>query len=141
MAGNLTLRAAVNWQPRGDLGQFVARVITPKAAAGAIAWGNAVYERSQELVPVDTGELKGSGKVVTVIEEKRVYARVQYDADHAGYVEFGTGRRGASSAGAGPYEYSAEWAGMTAQPYLRPASDEVRADAMSLVKQEVALAA
>jgi hypothetical protein len=41
-------------------------------------------------------------------------------------VEFGTGRRGASSAGAGPYSYDPNWPGMVAQPYMRPALDTAR---------------
>jgi len=140
MAGNLTLRAAVVWKPRNDLGQFVARRIAPAAAAGAKAWADAVLARAQQIVPVDTGELRDSGHVVVVVEDKRCYARVQFDADHAAFVEYGTGRRGAASAGAGPHGYNQEWAGMAAQPYLRPASDEVKPEAKELVKQEVALA-
>lgn len=137
---DLTLRAAVVWKPRSDLGTFIKSKVTPAAVAGVTAWGNAVFERSQELVPVDTGELKDSGHVVVVEEGNRVYARVQYDAAHAGFCEFGTGIRGSESAGAGDVSYSPTWHGMPAQPYLRPASDSVRPEAKELVRQSVALA-
>jgi HK97 gp10 family phage protein len=140
MAGDFTLRAAAVWKPRDDLGQFVSSKIAPAAAVAVKAWGDAVLERAQQIVPVDTGELRDSGHVVVIEEENRCYARVQFDADHAGYVEWGTGLRGASSAGAGDLAYSSTWPGMPAQPYLRPASDEVKIDAMNLVKQQVALA-
>lgn len=137
---DLVLRAAVVWKPRNDAGQFIAAKVTPAAIAGVTAWGNAVYERSQELVPVDTGELKASGHVVVVEAGNRCYARVQYDAPHAGYVEWGTGLRGDASGGNSPYGYTMTWPGMPHQSYIRSASDEIRGDAMNLVKQAVALA-
>jgi hypothetical protein len=51
---------------------------------------------------------------------------VQATSPHAAYVEFGTGQRGAASAGAGNGPYSETWPGMPAQPYLRPALDTAR---------------
>jgi HK97 gp10 family phage protein len=54
----------------------------------------AIYEESQRLVAVDTGELKDSGKY----DENAV----EYGTDHAVHIEFGT-------------------INMQAQPYLRPA--------------------
>lgn len=140
MAGNLTLRAAVVWKPRNDLGQFVKARITPAAVDGVTAWGDAVLARAQEIVPVDTGALRDSGHVVVVEEENRCYARVQFDAEYAAYNEFGTGRRGAESAGAGDFAYRMDWPGMPARPYLRPSVDEVKPDAKELVRQKVALA-
>ena len=136
-----TLRAAAVWKPRSDLGQFIRAKITPGAIVGVTAWGNAVFERSQELVHVDTGDLKASGKVVVVVEENRVYARVQYDSDHAAFNEFGTGARGAASPGAGDGPYNENWPGMAAIPFIRPASDEIKPEAKEIVKQSVRLAA
>lgn len=58
----------------------------------------AILSRADEIVPVDTGELKASGK----LEQDKLNAEVIYDSDHAVYPEFGTIH-------------------MAAQPYLRPA--------------------
>ena len=60
-----------------------------------------ILDKSQELVPVRTGNLKNSGEV---IEQSEGYA-VQYTTNYAAPVEFGTSK-------------------MAAQPYLRPAIDE-----------------
>ncbi len=133
------LRAAVVWRPRNDLGQFVANRITPAAVEGVTAWANLVLHRAQELVPVRTGELRDSGRVDVVVDGKKAVGRVVFDAGHAGYVEYGTGLRGSSSSGAGPYAYSSTWPGMPAQPYLRPASDEMKAEGAELLRQTVAL--
>lgn len=53
------------------------------------------FRTSQTLVPVDTGDLKRSGH--TRYSEKGFRGSIVYDADHAAFVEFGTGRRGSSS--------------------------------------------
>lgn len=95
----------------------------PKLIAGATVGANAVLEISQELVPVDTGELKASGSTRVEWVGTKVTGYITYGAYYAAYVEFGTGRRGAASAGAGPYPYKASWPGMAAQPYMRPALD------------------
>ncbi len=134
------LRAAVVWKPRNDLGQFVESRVTPAAIEGVTAWANLVLTRAQQLVPVRTGELRDSGHVDVTVDGKRVVGRVVFDADHAAYVEYGTGIRGSSSAGAGDVSYSSSWPGMPAQPYLRPASDEMKQEGADLCRQTVALA-
>lgn len=88
-------------------------------------------------MPVDTGELRDSGSVVVEEQDRRVVAHVVFSAGHAGYVEFGTGLAGSSSAGAGPYSYSPTWPGMAAQPYLRPALDIAREAGLSLFRSQV----
>ncbi len=133
------LRAAVVWKPRNDIGQFVASRITPAAVEGVTAWTNLVLQRAQQLVPVRTGELRDSGHVDVVVDGKKAVGRVVFDAAHAGYVEYGTGIRGSSSAGAGPYAYSSTWPGMPAQAFLRPASDEMKQEGAELLRQTVAL--
>lgn len=135
MAGDINLSARVQWQPRNDLGQWVAQRVTPGAVAGATAWANAVLERAQEIVAVRSGELRDSGKVAVSVTERRVVARVVFASDHAGFVEFGTGRRG--SAGGGGQGYNTEWPGMPSQPYLRPARDEIGPQGKDFVKREV----
>jgi len=59
-----------------------------------------VLSTSQGTVPVDTGELKGSGYSSSIAGGKE--AEVGYTAEYAGYVEYGTYK-------------------MAAQPYLGPA--------------------
>lgn len=60
-----------------------------------------VYTVSQMLVPIRTGHLQRSGRV------NKQAGTVNYDADYAGYVEFGTSK-------------------MDAQPYVRPAMKQAR---------------
>jgi hypothetical protein len=112
---------------RGDTSQLLARVRQGLlVATQQVCQG--IFDRSQELVAVDKGELKGSGHVVEPVDDgQSVTGRVEYTADHSYYVEFGTGRRGAASPGASDQvSYSQTWPGMASQPYIRPAADEAR---------------
>lgn len=53
-------------------------------AAGLYRTGVRILNRSQELVPVDTGRLKGSGRVLQPeVEGDRVTVTVGYGADYA----------------------------------------------------------
>lgn len=65
------------------------------------AGAEVVLARAGELIPVDTGELKGT----LVIEREDNMPLVGAGTEHAEPVEFGTSK-------------------MAAQPYLRPAMDE-----------------
>jgi HK97 gp10 family phage protein len=73
-----------------------------------------IFEISQDLVPVKTGHLKQSGS----IEKAEDGAQVVYDADYAAVVEYGSARR-------------------EAQPYLRPAIDEGKEDAVNILIDEI----
>ena len=106
----------------GDFARLEA-LLVPKLIAGAEAAAKAVLAISQGLVPVDTGALKASGQISVEWSGRRVTGYVVYTAAHAAYVEYGTGRRGAESPGAGPFAYTLSWPGMRAQPYVRPAMD------------------
>lgn len=64
-------------------------------------------------VPVDTGNLKGSGGPVKMIGP--LTAEVVFHAEYALYVEYGSSHQGKS----GTYE-------ITAQPYLTPAVELIR---------------
>jgi len=87
-----------------------------------------VKQEAEAIVPVDTGELALSITALPVVDTgERIIAEVVATAPHAAYVEFGTGVRGAGSAGAGPFDYNMDWPGMEAQPYMRPALDVARA--------------
>lgn len=134
------LRAAVVWTPRNDLGQFISGPVTDGAVAGVTAWGTLVLDRAVELAPERTGGLKRSGRLEVTAANGRAVARVIFDSPHAAFNEFGTGQRGASSAGAGPYAYDPNWVGMPASPFIRPASDEMKSEGADLCRQTVALA-
>jgi len=135
----LNLTSFSQYQPR-DGGRFVAATIDDAVLQAVTDWANLVFQTSQELVAVDTGELKASGRVEVAITGKTFTAAIVYDSDHSVYVEFGTGIRGAASAGAGDGPYDPNWPGMPAQPYLRPAFDQHREEAPSMVKATIAVA-
>lgn len=82
-----------------------------------------VQGQAKTLAPVDTGQLRSSIHTEVKKDGKTVIGRVYTNNDHAVYVEFGTGQRGASSQIDRPINvtYKQDWAGMIAQPYLYPA--------------------
>lgn len=120
------LHATATFAARGDIGRFISNKITPGVRASVEASAEYVLDQAQQLVPVDTGELKGSGQTRIVDTDKSVVGHVDFTADHAGFVEYGTGLRGAEGPSPGPYAYNTNWPGMEAQPYLRPALDLAR---------------
>lgn len=136
----MILKATARYTPRAGSGQFVKAVITPAATASVKASCQMIFDRSQELVAVRTGELKASGKVVIEEGEATVSGKVVYDNGHAGYVEFGTGIAGASSPGAGSFPYDPEWPGMVAQPFLRPAYEESKPAILELFRSNISTA-
>lgn len=111
-------------------------LLVPKLVKGAQNAAQAVYDISQTLVHVRSGDLKASGKAGPIEwTGTRVAGYVSYSSPHAAYNEFGTGRRGASSAWAGPYPYKADWPGMTAIPFIRPAMDIGRAQVLTAFQE------
>jgi HK97 gp10 family phage protein len=78
-----------------------------KEAAGELAAAT-VAERAVELVPVDTGELRGSISHQRMGDGWAVVA----SAPHAAYIEYGTSK-------------------MAAQPYLRPAAQGVDGESIA----------
>lgn len=80
----------------------IAARTSPAASAALLQTGADVFDISQQFVPVDTGELKGSGGVVPVSGAE---VHVGYMADHAPFQEYGT-------------------VNMAAQPFLTPAFRE-----------------
>ena len=100
-------------------------LLVPLLVKGAGNAAQAVFDISQTLVHVRSGELKASGVQPCPVEwtGTRVTGYVTYRSAHAAYNEFGTGRRGEASAWAGPYPYKQDWPGMTAIPFIRPAMD------------------
>ena len=134
----MRLSAKATYRPRTTSGQFMEAVITPGARASVQAACQAIFDVSQTLVPVDTGELKASGGISIDDSGKTVVGTVQYTAEHAAYVEFGTGERGAASAGAGEGPYKPEWPGMPAQPFLRPGYDSTKPTILDIFRGQIA---
>ena len=136
----MKIRATSTFRP-GNYAALEAQIV-PRLLEGATVGANIVLDISQEIVPVDTGDLKDTGRVVDAgTENGKVNASVVYGEglDYAAYVEFGTGRRGAESAGAGPYAYNQNWPGMVAEPYMRPALDIGRADVLDAFRAALKL--
>ena len=86
------------------------------------------YQEARAIVPVRTGRLQASITKGPITDDGKPCSGTIYStAEYAGYVEFGTGRRGAESPGADRrHRYSSTWPGMAAQPFLRPALDSAR---------------
>jgi HK97 gp10 family phage protein len=124
------------YQPR-DGGRFIIAKVTEGIRNGVIKWAGTVLDTAQAMVPVDTGDLKASGHVTVADTGKTIAAAVSFDMPYAMYVEFGTGVRGAASAGAGDGPYSTSWVGMPAQPYLRPAFEQHRNGAESMTRETI----
>ena len=106
----------------------------PLLVGGVTAATQAVFDISQGLVHVDTGELKSSGITSVEWTGTKVTGYITYTAGHAAYNEFGTGRRGAASPGAGPYPYKQDWPGMAAIPFMRPALDIGRQQTVDAIR-------
>ena len=81
--------ARAQWKPSGTKFNSIEAVV-----AGVTDLANAIFETSQELVAVDTGDLKASGAVAVEVSGNQVSAEVSYGTDHAMFSEFGTGVRG-----------------------------------------------
>ena len=123
--------------PRSNLGQFIAQKITPAVVAGVKAYTQALFDETQDTVPVRTGELKASGQQVIEVQDNRVVGHVFYTAPQAMYTEFGTGIRGEESEWAGPYTYSQTWPGMPGQGWMRRSLDITREAGFALFRGNV----
>lgn len=100
-----------------------------------------VTDEAQTLCPSVSGELRGSIAPAEITnEDDMLVGQVVASAEHAAFVEFGTGLRGAGTypytlpmervpiTGSWIYDYKSQgWIGMEAQPFLRPALDAARA--------------
>lgn len=133
------IRATATYTPRMDAGRFIESIVRPAARAGVQVAARHTLDAAKGLVPVDTGALKASGYTEVRDTPKTVVGVIGFSESYAAYVEYGTGRAGAASAGRGPYPYSMAWPGMVAQPYLRPAIDITRGDVGTIVARELAL--
>ncbi len=115
------IRATATFRPRGDLGRFVDAKITPAVRQSVEEACRMIQERAQALCPVDTGALRASITVEVEDLPKTVRGNVGPHEDYAAHVEFGTGK-------------------MKAQPYMRPAFDEVRPKVLDVFKGHIGAA-
>lgn len=129
----MKLSATATFVERNSVGQFIASRVTPALMERMDKAGALVAAEAKSLAPVHTGELRDSISHRVDAVGSRVVATIYASAPHAGFVEYGTGQRGASSASAGPYPYSASWPGMAAQPFLRPALDTMRGEIKGVI--------
>lgn len=117
----------------------VLRAVAAGAQQGVQSVAQQLVETEQAYCPVRTGELRDSIAATVDQDEDTAFSMtVGPDKDYAAYVEYGTGRRGADSADAGPYPYDANWAGMTPEPYCRPALDEISPQYQDIVAAQIA---
>jgi HK97 gp10 family phage protein len=115
----------------GDVKRLVDLYVQVKLFTAVGKAQSVVAEEAKAICPVDTGTLRDSIREEPIDDDgKQVTAQVSANTHYAAFVEFGTGRRGAESAGAGPFNYTMSWPGMVAQPYLRPALDSARSRVM-----------
>jgi len=139
MAG-VSLKSRVQFTPRNTSGQFIAAKVTPGVIASVAAAQGLIVQEAQSICPVRTGALRDSIKPEEPDDSgKTVVGAVVASAPYAGYVEYGTGIRGAASAGAGPYPYSPTWPGMEARPFLRPSLDTAREAVKAVFASQLAI--
>jgi len=114
---------------------------------------NALLEASEEvaalmretatlLVPVDTGALKQSINTTILPTTEGVDVSLGTNLHYAPYVEFGTGVKGSSTGRAygdhvAPVDYSVEWKGQNAQPFLRPALYDNESNIQTIVQKHI----
>ena len=120
------ISATATFRPRNTAGQFVQARISPAVTASVQAACELIQGLTKEYCPVLTGELRDSYVVSVKQTGSTVKGTMSTDKPYAPFVEFGTGRAGESSPGAGEGPYDPNWAGMAAQPHVRPAVDESR---------------
>lgn len=137
--GMITARAT--YTPRGSGGQFIAAKITPAIIKSVAAAQGLIVQEARSLCPVRTGQLRDSIAAAEPEDTgKTVVGQVYASEPHAAFVEYGTGQRGAASAGAGKGPYSASWHGMAAQPFLRPALDSTREAVKGIFNSNLSIA-
>jgi HK97 gp10 family phage protein len=137
----MILHATARFTPRGTGGQFIALRITPALVAAVEVAAQTILDEALAIVPRDTEALADSGMVTDSVQTATtVSASVIFSSPHAAYVEYGTGKRGAASPGAGPYPYKPDWPGMVAQPYLRPAIDAAKGQIVPRFAEQIKIA-
>lgn len=104
-----------------------------------------IQKNAKYLAPVNTGQLRNSIKTKSQTTQEGAEAQVFTNVEHAPFVEFGTGQRGAESSIDRPegISYKADWEGQPAQPFLTPAylhaknTGEVEQEVIKSISQEI----
>lgn len=134
----MSLQVRAIFKPRSDLGRYVESYVSPAAAAAVQASAEYVQQLAQGYCPVETGALQASITIDELADTgKTVSTRVGPHMPYAEYVEFGTGRRGEESAGAGAGPYKQDWPGQAAQPYMRPALMDARPGVLDIFRSNI----
>jgi hypothetical protein len=134
------LAATATFKPSESMARWVDLYVQVRLFAAAQKAQGVVVVEAQATCPVVTGDLQSKiqpGEII--IGGGRIVAPVVSDSDHAPFVEFGTGLRGAGTypyalpqegvpfTGSWVYDFRNQgWVGMPSQPYLRPALDTAR---------------
>ena len=118
----------------------------------AQAGSDVVLNLSQELVSVQSGDLRSSGRTRVEWVGTSVKGYIEYTAHHAAFVEFGTGLTGRGTypyelpvagvpfTGGWVYDYKQQnWVGMQSRPYLRPALDSGRPRVLAAFSEALGL--
>ena len=130
----MNIRAIPGFKP-GNL-SAIEEMITARVADAVQESSAAVMDAAKILVPVDTGELRSSIAMQMELKGKIVIGTIYAGANHAAFVEYGTGLVGSAAphpplpsegvpiTGSWIYDYKGQgWIGMAARPFLRPAYD------------------
>lgn len=98
-----------------------------------------VQGEAKLLAPVDTGDLRKSIYRRTESNKSRVRGIVYTNSDHAAYMEFGTGQKGAetNTNTEVSVSYKEDWTGVPAQPYMYPALKNNKDQVIKNIKDDV----
>jgi hypothetical protein len=130
----LTCRASFK---AANASAFVSR-FQGAAAQGALDAATAGQAISVAIVPKVTGDLAADITVKSGASDSGAWAAWGPDSvPYRFYVEYGTGKRGAASAMAGPGPYKLSWPGMTPRPYMRPAQDELTPQVLDIIANSI----
>lgn len=138
--------ARVDIQVKG-IAELRSRINDIKNSANTLSDGvnrasGLVSRRAKNRAPVDTGQLRGSIQIIPAEQrDNTVIGGVNVSAEHAMYVEFGTGVKGSGSSHPAKdklgISYKAGWPGQIAQPFLYPALMESEAEITKIVTKTV----
>jgi HK97 gp10 family phage protein len=144
------LRATVSFKFDGAAVAGLLAKVGQAVYDGVETGATVIQESAKEKCPVDTGALQSS---IAVDMQRGIHsmlaggalsssafavsAVIAPDMPYAAFVEYGTGQRGAASPGAGEGPYKADWKGMVAQPYMRPAYEENKDHAVDFIRTAV----
>lgn len=113
--------------------QSLDRSVGPKIARKVLrAGGRPILAEARRLVPVLSGDLKGSLKIRTTVKKYRAIGYVQATAPHAHLVEFGTKPHSMKRKEKGSFfRKRRQHPGARPKPYLRPAFDSKKEQAVA----------